>query len=82
MILLGSPILKNTIPRKKYQHFLQGRALTVSSVIIMNDFAYGKQDYQERLSHAAVQRLVYDKQHCGKWQQKRRMKREHNMSQY
>ena len=46
MIQLGSPILKNTIPRKKYQDFLQGKALTVSFDIIVNSLSDSKYDFR------------------------------------
>ena len=48
MIQLGSPILKNTIPRKKYQNFLQGEALTVSFDIIVNYLSDSKYDFSMR----------------------------------
>ena len=45
IIQLGSPILKSTIPRKKYQDFLQGEALTVSFDIIVNYPSDSKYDF-------------------------------------
>lgn len=46
IIQLGSPILKSTIPRKKYQDFLQGKALTVSFDIIVNSLSDSKYDFR------------------------------------
>ena len=59
MIQLGSPILKNTIPRKKYQNFLQGEALTVSFDIIVNYLSDSKYDFSMRAHNLRAYKINF-----------------------
>ena len=98
IIQLGSPILKSTIPRKKYQDFLQGKALTVSFDIIVNSLSDSKYDFSiqaHKISfanaqpevllhsgHTGINDLINYQQYNGDWNEQYGMYGKQRLFQY